>query len=66
MADCVNNVPWYTVWDAKTGDLLERAGAVEVLRTADEPDFGSGEEFHEKGVSSEERVARRRKGASSV
>ena len=22
MADCVNNVPWYTVWDAKTGDLL--------------------------------------------
>lgn len=22
MADCVNNVPWYTVWDAKTGVLL--------------------------------------------
>lgn len=29
MADCVNNVPWYTVWDAKTGDLLAaKAGIV--------------------------------------
>lgn len=22
MPDYVNNVPWYTVWDAKSGDLL--------------------------------------------
>lgn len=22
MPDCVNNVPWYTVWGAKSGDLL--------------------------------------------
>ena len=24
MADCVNNVPWYTVWDAKTGEKLDK------------------------------------------
>ena len=30
------------------GNLLERAGTIEVLRTADEPDFRGGEEFHGK------------------
>lgn len=27
MADFVNNVPWYTVWDAKSGDLLASANS---------------------------------------
>jgi len=32
MADCVNNVPWYTVWDAKTGDLLASGTAAMCAR----------------------------------
>jgi hypothetical protein len=31
------------------GDLLERAGAIEMLRTADEPEFGSGEVYEGHG-----------------
>ena len=32
MADCVTNVPWYTVWDAKTGDLLASGTAAMCAR----------------------------------
>ena len=32
MADCVNNVPWDTVWDAKTGDLLASGTAAMCAR----------------------------------
>ena len=32
MADCVNNVPWYTVWAAKTGDLLASGTAAMCAR----------------------------------
>ena len=32
MADYVNNVPWYTVWDAKTGDLLASGTAAMCAR----------------------------------
>ena len=31
-ADFVNNVPWYTVWDAKTGDLLASGTAAMCAR----------------------------------
>ena len=32
MADFVNNVPWYTVWDAKSGDLLASGTAAMCAR----------------------------------
>ena len=32
MADLVNNAFWYTVWDAKTGDLLARGTAAMCAR----------------------------------
>ena len=32
MPDCVNNVPWYTVWDAKSGDLIASGTAAMCAR----------------------------------
>ena len=32
MADFVNNVPWYTVWDANSGDLLASGTAAMCAR----------------------------------
>ena len=47
----VVGTPWYV--DTRLiyyrSDLLERAGPVEVLRSADEPDFRRGEEVHGRG-----------------